>query len=98
MAKAKSAASKSNGNDSGLNFEAQLWAAAEQAVPAPHCGMMEYNRARPEGLCLCLIFLKYNSDAFEDNREQLLFGFSDPKSEWFIKDQPLTTELPKAHA
>jgi len=27
--------SKTGGNDSGLNFEAQVWAAAEQAVPAP---------------------------------------------------------------
>ena len=35
-----------------------------------------------------LIFLKYISDAFEEKREQLLFGFSDPKSEWFIKDEP----------
>jgi hypothetical protein len=36
-------------NDSGLNFEAQLWAAAEQAVPASHLMMTEYNGARPEG-------------------------------------------------
>ncbi len=75
-------------NGSALDFEAQLWAAAEQAVPAPYCGMTEYNRARPEGLCLGLIFLKYISDAFEEKREQLLFGFSNPKSEWFIKDEP----------
>jgi type I restriction enzyme M protein len=75
-------------NDSGLNFEAQLWAAAEQAVPASHLTMTEYNGARPEGLCLGLIFLKYISDTFEEKREQLLFGFSDPKSEWFIKDEP----------
>jgi type I restriction enzyme R subunit len=27
-------------------------------------------------------------DAFEEKRTQLLFGFSDPKSEWFIKDEP----------
>lgn len=30
MAKAKSSESKSNGNDSGLNIEAQLWAAADK--------------------------------------------------------------------
>jgi type I restriction enzyme M protein len=77
---------KSNG--SALDFEAQLWAAAEQAVPAPDCKKTEYNGARPEGLCLGLIFLKYISDAFEEKREQLLFGFSDPMSEWFIKDEP----------
>ncbi len=56
-------------NDSGLNFEAQLWTAAEQAVPAAHLIMTEYNGARPEGLCLGLIFLKYISDAFEQNRD-----------------------------
>jgi len=39
-------------------------------------------------VCLGLIFLKYISDAFEEKREQLLFGFSDPKSDWFIKDEP----------
>jgi hypothetical protein len=78
--------------DSGLNFEQQLWAAAAQAVPAPHFRMTEYNRARPEGLCLGLIFLRYISDAFEKKREQLLFGISDPKGEWFIKDEPQRAE------
>ena len=39
-------------------------------------------------VCLGLIFLKYISDAFEEKREQLLFGYADPKSEWFIKDEP----------
>jgi hypothetical protein len=69
---------KASKNDSGLNFEAQLWAAAEQAVPAPHHKTTAYNSARPEGLCLGLIFLKYLSDSFGEKREQLLFGFSDP--------------------
>lgn len=41
-------------------------------------------------VCLGLIFLKYISDAFEEKREQLLFGFSDPKSEWFIKNASVT--------
>jgi hypothetical protein len=85
----KNTASK---NDSGLNFEAQHWAAAEQAVPAPHHQTTEYNGARPEGLCLGLIFLKYVSDSFREKREQLLFGFSDPRSEWFIKDEPQRAE------
>src|ERR1022692_4321028 len=79
-------------NGSALDFEAQLWAAAEQSVPAPNCQKPEYIGARPEGLCLGLIFLKYISDAFEEKREQLLFGFSDPKSEWFIKDEPQRAE------
>ena len=30
-------------DSSGLDFEAQLWAAAEQAVPASHLEMTEYN-------------------------------------------------------
>ena len=72
---------KSKTNDSGLNFEAQLWAAADKM--RGHMDASEYNGARPEGLCLGLIFLKYISDAFAEKREQLLFGFSDPKSEWF---------------
>ena len=43
-------------NGSALDFEAELWAAAEQAVPAPNCKSTGYNGARPEGLCLGLIF------------------------------------------
>jgi hypothetical protein len=39
-------------NGSALDFEAQLWAATDQAVPAPHLKMTEHNSARPEGLCL----------------------------------------------
>jgi hypothetical protein len=42
--------------------------------------MTEYGGARPEGLRLGLIFLKYLSDACEEKRGQLRFGFSDPKS------------------
>ena len=77
-------------NGSAPDFEAQFWAAADKV--RGHVDASEYNGARPEGLCLGLIFLKYISDAFEEKREQLLFGFSDPKSEWFIKDEPQRTE------
>jgi hypothetical protein len=68
-------------NGSNLDFEAQLWAAADKM--RGHMDASEYKH-----VCLGLIFLKYISDAFEEKREQLLFGFSDPKSEWFIKDEP----------
>lgn len=71
---------KSNGTDSGLNFEAQLWAAADKM--RGHMDASEYKH-----VALGLIFLKYISDAFEEKREQLLFGFSDPKSDSFIKDE-----------
>ncbi len=66
---------------SALDFEAQLWAAADKM--RGHMDASEYKH-----VCLGLIFLKYISDAFEEKREQLLFGFSDPKSDWFIKDEP----------
>jgi len=78
--------SNKTANGSALDFEAQLWAAADKM--RGHMDASEYNGARPEGLCLGLIFLKYISDAFEEKREQLLFGSSDPKDEWFIKDEP----------
>jgi type I restriction enzyme M protein len=83
--------SQKQANGSALDFEAQLWA-AEQAVPAPNYEITEYNGARSEELCLGLIFLKYISDAFEEKRE-LLFGFSAPKSEWFIKDEKQRSEV-----
>ena len=77
--------SKPNANGSALDFEAQLWAAADKM--RGHMDASEYKH-----VCLELIFLKYISDAFEEKREQLLFGFSDPKSEWFIKDEPQRAE------
>jgi type I restriction enzyme M protein len=70
---------------SALDFEAQLWAAADKM--RGHMDASEYKH-----VCLGLIFLKYISDAFEEKREQLLFGFSNPKSEWFIKDEPQRAE------
>jgi type I restriction enzyme M protein len=72
-------------NGSALGFEAQLWAAADKM--RGHMDASEYKH-----VCLGLIFLKYISDAFEEKREQLLFGFSDPKGEWFIKDEPERAE------
>lgn len=80
MAKATTQ-TKSNSTDSGLNFEAQLWAAADKM--RGHMDASEYKH-----VALGLIFLKYISDAFEEKREQLLFGFSDPKSDSYIKDEP----------
>jgi type I restriction enzyme M protein len=94
MPKVKIAESKSNGSN--LDFEAQLWAAADKM--RGHMDDSEYNGARPEGLCLGLIFLKYISDAFEEKREQLLFGFSDPKSECFIKDEPQRAEAAESYS
>ncbi len=73
--------SQKKSDDSALDFESQLWAAADKM--RGHMDASEYKH-----VCLGLIFLKYISDAFEEKREQLLFGFSDPKSEWFIKDEP----------
>jgi type I restriction enzyme M protein len=83
MAQSKS---KNNPSKSGeLAFEAQLWAAADKM--RGHMDASEYKH-----VSLGLIFLKYISDAFEEKREQLLFGFSDPKSDWFIKDEPQRAE------
>jgi type I restriction-modification system DNA methylase subunit len=79
MQKAKNSGSKPNGL--ALGFEAQLWAAADKM--RGHMDASEYKH-----VCLGLIFLKYISDAFEEKREQLLFGFSDPRSEWLIKEEP----------
>ena len=65
---------------SALDFEAQLWAAADKM--RGHMDASEYKH-----VCLGLIFLKYISDAFEEKREQLLLSFADSKSDWFIKDE-----------
>ncbi len=47
-----------------LGFEAKLWLAAEQAVPASYFSHAECNGGRPQGL-LGLIFLKYISDTID---------------------------------
>lgn len=60
-------------NDSGLNFGAQLWPAADEM--RGHMDASEYKH-----VCLGLIFLKFISDAFEEKREQLLLGFSPARS------------------
>jgi len=72
-------------NGSNIDFEAQLWASAD--IMPGYMDASEYKH-----VCLGLIFLKYIFDAFEEKREQLLFGFSDPKSEWFNNDEPGCTE------
>lgn len=56
---------------SGLNFDAQLWATADRM--RGHMDASEYKH-----VCLGGIFLKYISDAFEEKREQLLFGWIAP--------------------
>ena len=65
----KEQSSQARSNSSGLDFEAQLWAAADKL--RGHMDASEYKH-----VCLGLIFLKYISYAFEEKREQLLFGFS----------------------
>src|ERR1017187_8157897 len=68
-------------NGSALDFEAQLWAAADKM--RGHMDASEYKH-----VALGLIFLKYISDAFEEKREQLLLDFANPKGDWFIKEEP----------
>jgi len=63
---------KTDGEDSGLNFEAQLLAAANYTR-----GQMDASKYKH--FCLGPIFPKYTSDTFDGKMEQLLFGFSDPK-------------------
>jgi type I restriction-modification system DNA methylase subunit len=62
-------------NGSALDFESQLWAAADKM-----CWQMDASEYK--NVCPGLIFLKYISDAFEAKREQLLFDHSDHKSAW----------------
>jgi type I restriction enzyme M protein len=63
---------KNSTNGSDLDFEAQLWAAADKL--RGHMDASEYKH-----VCLGLIILKYISDAFQEKREQLLLGLSDTK-------------------
>ncbi len=60
-------------------FEHTLWQAADKL-------RKNIDAAEYKHIVLGLIFLKYISDAFEEKREQLEFEFSNPESEWYIKE------------
>ena len=70
-------------NGSALKFEARLWVATDQAVPAP-----DYRKTKYDGSHLAGLFQKSISDAFEEEREQLLCGFSNPESKLSITEAP----------
>jgi hypothetical protein len=77
--------SDSKSNDSGLNSEAPLWAAAGKM--RGHIDASEYKY-----VCLGFIFLKYISDAFEKKSEQLRFGYFD------LNDEPQRAEAAENRA
>ncbi len=64
-------------NDTGLNFEDQLWVAADKL--SVHMDASEYKH-----VCLSLSFVEYIFDTFEEKCEQVLFGFSDSRSDSYI--------------
>ena len=72
MAGRKKNQKEKNNNGANLGFEQKLWQTADKLR-----GNMDASDYKH--VVLGLIFLKYISDAFEEKREQLLFGFSDPK-------------------
>lgn len=70
-------AKKSNNKEQ--SFEQTLWQAADKL-------RKNIDAAEYKHIVLGLIFLKYISDAFEEKREQLDFEFSNPDSEWYIRE------------
>jgi len=74
---------KSNNNSQTL--EQTLWKAADKL-------RKNMDAAEYKHIVLGLIFLKYISDAFEEKYEQLRFDFSDPNSEWYIKEERVRYE------
>jgi type I restriction enzyme M protein len=60
-------------------LEKMLWQAADKL-------RKNMDAAEYKHIVLGLIFLKYISDAFEEKYEQLEFTFSNPDSEWYIKE------------
>jgi type I restriction enzyme M protein len=66
-------------NSKEQSFEQTLWQAADKL-------RKNIDAAEYKHIVLGLIFLKYISDAFEEKREQLDFEFSNPESEWYIRE------------
>ena len=71
---------KGKGNGANLGFEDKLWAAADKLR-----GNMD--AAEYKHVVLGLIFLKYISDAFLEKHDWLIKESSNPKSEYFIKEE-----------
>ena len=76
----KSAKSASNGNGANLGFEQKLWLTADKL-------RNNMDAAEYKHVVLGLIFLKYISDAFEEQHANLQRMTSDPKSEWYVKEE-----------
>ncbi len=69
---------KSNGAN--LGFEEKLWKAADKL-------RSNMDAAEYKHVVLGLIFLKYISDAFEERQRNLLSLVSDPKSEYYVREE-----------
>ncbi len=80
MALYKKNEKKNNGSGANLGFEATLWAAADKL-------RNNMDAAEYKHVVLGLIFLKYISDAFTERRHQLELWTTDPKSDWFVKEE-----------
>jgi type I restriction enzyme M protein len=82
MGKKNSAGKKSAGNGNGANrgFEQKLWFTADKL-------RNNMDAAEYKHVVLGLIFLKYISDAFEEQHANLQRMTSDPKSEWYVKEE-----------
>ncbi len=67
-------------SDETQSLEKTLWKAADKL-------RKNMDAAEYKHIALGLIFLKYISDAFEEKHRQLTFDFSNPQSEWYIKEE-----------
>ncbi len=76
---AKKAKSKTS-NGANLGFEQTLWLAADKL-------RNNMDAAEYKHVVLGLIFLKYISDAFVEQHASLEQVTSDPKSEWYVKEE-----------
>ena len=72
MPRTKSENKKTNGSSANIGFEAKLWLAADKL-------RSNMDAAEYKHVVLGLIFLKYISDTFEENRVKLVAGKSDYK-------------------
>jgi type I restriction enzyme M protein len=70
---------KTKKNTNEQHFEKTLWQAADKL-------RKNIDAAEYKHIVLGLIFLKYISDAFEEKRGQLELDFSNPGSEWYLKE------------
>lgn len=63
------------------DLEKKLWTSANKLLPSLDAAVYKH-------VVLGMVFLKYVSDSFETRRQELIQEFTNPKSDYYLSDNP----------